>query len=73
MTKQVANFKAITTLDTRSESKKKIDDVKSELDVHLEAVKIQCTIARKQFNYLVYEGFTESQAMEIITKQPSWK
>lgn len=67
------NFKAITTLDTRSETQKKIDDVRSELDVHLEAVRIQCIIAKEQFDYLVKEGFTESQAMEIITKQPSWK
>lgn len=63
----------IQTLDTRSDAKKAFDNAKADLEVVLESVRITSTIAAEQYKSLLENGFTEHQAMEIITTQPAWK
>lgn len=53
--------------------KKAIDNLKFELPQQIELIAIQANLAKKQLDFLIKEGFTEQQAMQIITIQPSWK
>ena len=63
----------IKPLDTRTDMKKAIDNLKFELPQQIELIAIQANLAKKQLDFLIKEGFTEQQAMQIITIQPSWK
>lgn len=63
----------VKPLDTRTEMKKVIDNIKFELPQHIELIQIQANFAKVQYESLIKEGFTESQAMQIISTQPSWK
>lgn len=65
--------KVINTIDTRSEAKKQIDAMRADLEVMLEYARIISKISKEQYEALLEEGFSEEQAMRIITTQPSWK
>ena len=65
--------KIITNLDTRTDMKKALDNLKFELENQKELIEIQAELAKKQYDSLLKQGFTEQQVLEIITKQPSWR
>ncbi|MEY9976570.1 hypothetical protein [Lysinibacillus sp. RC79] len=65
--------KVLNTIDTRSELKKAVDAMKADLGAWLEHAQITAQITSSQYKILIKEGFTEQQAMEIITTQPSWR
>ena len=71
--RQKTNLTEIKTLDTRSEAQKKIDAINSEIPVLIEVAKQSAGIAWAQYSELIKQGFTDQQAIEIITKQPAWK
>lgn len=66
-------FTEITTLDTRTEAQKKIDAIKNDVPVMIEVAIISAEIAWAQYEALTKQGFSDQQAIEIITKQPAWK
>lgn len=63
----------IKTLDTRSDFQKAIDNFKFQLPTEIEFIKLKAKMAKEQYEALLKEGFTEQQAMQIVTTQPSWK
>lgn len=63
----------VKPLDTRSDFKKAVDMLKTDLPAQIELVTIQANLAKKQYDALLKEGFTEQQAMQIITTQPAWR
>lgn len=63
----------IKPIDTRNEFQKAIDNMKFQLPTEIEFVKLQAKLAKEQYEALLKEGFTEQQAMQIVTTQPSWK
>lgn len=65
--------KVISSIDTRSATKKAIDAMKADLEIMLEHARITSKITKEQHKALIKEGFSEEQAMKIITTQPSWK
>lgn len=71
--RQKTDLTKISTIDTRTEAQKKIDAIKNDIPVLIEVAKFSAEIAWTQFEALTKQGFTETQAIEIITKQPAWK
>lgn len=63
----------IKSIDPRTDFQKVVDNLKLELSANLELVRITSKIAWEQYTSLKEEGFTEEQAMSIVTTQPSWK
>lgn len=60
-------------IDKRTEFEKNLEAVHKELPGTFELIKIKASIAKKQYDSLINEGFSEQQAMKILLAHPEWR
>ena len=70
MAKDNKQYKPMNSAALSLEIQMELDNLKSLLPLFLEKHSLNARILKSQFDSLLKEGFSEAQALEIISKRP---